>query len=813
MDTLMQDLRYGVRQLIKNPGFTAISVITLALGIAINATMFSLVSAILLRRPPGRDPDRIAVVTGINPASGFQADNSALSVPDFLGWRGANHVFSDMAAADEYSTASLTEKQQSEAVPAAAVSANYFNVLGVTAQLGRTFSAGEDQSGQDRVVILSHELWARRFGSDESIIGHTIRLNRENYTVIGVMPASFRLLGYLPQLWTPLAITPDDQSAAARRSRSVYLFARMKPGVTIEQARAEFATLAHQAEKDFPDAEKGWGAMVRTLPDFLVYSFGIRSALAIIMTTVGFVLLIACANVSGLLLARAVGRRKELAIRFSLGAKRLRIIRQLLTEGLLIALSGGCLGLLLAARGIEFTRSRLVFNDAIAAIGLKLDSNVVLFCTALSVACALLCALAPAMKSSRADITISLKDESRSASAGRSHARLRTVLVTGEIALALFLLVGTGLLFVSVFRLEHQYLGFQSDHLLTARITLDEARYKDAEHRQAFVRDLLPRLWQIPGAEAAAITSDLPATGPGSVTIKIQGQPDLPTSQALTALDNVVTPDFFDTSKMSVLRGRSFSEQDNASAPTVVLVNQKFVDRYLNGEDAIGKQIRLEVTGVPSGWSQIIGVVNNVKTYSESATEDPEVYEAFAQRPASSFCLLVRATTDPNSLTSAVRSAVSQMDPDLPLAQLMSMSSVIDLQKGGDTFFTRALASFAVLALVLAAIGIYGLLAYSVSQRTAEIGIRMAMGARSQDVLRMVVRDGMKMTVIGGAIGFLLSLPLPKVFAAIFFDLHVNEPILYLLVPAVIVTVSMLAAYIPARRAARIDPMRALRQE
>jgi putative ABC transport system permease protein len=417
------------------------------------------------------------------------------------------------------------------------------------------------------------------------------------------------------------------------------------------------------------------------------------------------------------------------------------------------------------------------------------------------------------MKSSRADITISLKDESRSASAGRSHARLRTVLVTGEIALALFLLVGTGLLFVSVFRLEHQYLGFQSDHLLTARITLDEARYKDAEHRQAFVRDLLPRLWQIPGAEAAAITSDLPATGPGSVTIKIQGQPDLPTSQALTALDNVVTPDFFDTSKMSVLRGRSFSEQDNASAPTVVLVNQKFVDRYLNGEDAIGKQIRLEVTGVPSGWSQIIGVVNNVKTYSESATEDPEVYEAFAQRPASSFCLLVRATTDPNSLTSAVRSAVSQMDPDLPLAQLMSMSSVIDLQKGGDTFFTRALASFAVLALVLAAIGIYGLLAYSVSQRTAEIGIRMAMGARSQDVLRMVVRDGMKMTVIGGAIGFLLSLPLPKVFAAIFFDLHVNEPILYLLVPAVIVTVSMLAAYIPARRAARIDPMRALRQE
>lgn len=813
MDTLIQDLRYGVRQLTKNPGFTAISVITLALGIAINATMFSMVSAVLLRRPPGRDPDRIAVVTGINPASGFQADNSALSVPNYLAWRAANHVFSDTAAADEYSTASLTEKQQSEAVAAAAVSANYFNVLGVAPQLGRTFSAGEDQSGHDRVVILSHQLWARRFGSDRSIIGRTIRLNRENYTVIGVMQADFRLLGYLPQLWTPLTITPDDQTAAARRSRSLFLFARMKPGIAVEQARAEFATLAHQAEKDFPDSEKGWGATVRTLPDFLIYGFGIRNGLAVIMTTVGFVLLIACANVSGLLLARAVARRKELAIRFSLGAKRLRVIRQLLTEGLIIALSGGCLGLLLAARGIEFTRSRLVFNDASASIGLKLDSNVVLFCTAISVACALLCALAPAMKASRADITISLKDESRSASAGRSHARLRTLLVTGEIALALFLLVGTGLLFVSIFRLEHQYLGFQSDHLLTARITLDEARYKDADRHRAFVRDLLSRLRQIPGAESAAVSSDLPATGPGSVTIKVQGQTDLPSSQALTASDTVVTPDFFETSKISVLRGRSFTEQDNASAPRVVLVNQKFVDRYLNGEDAIGKQIRLEVAGAPSGWSQIIGVVNTVKTYSESATEDPGVYEAFAQRPAASFCFMVRATTDPNGLTSAVRSAVSQMDPDLPLAQLMSMSSVIDLQKGGNSFFTSALASFAVLALVLAAIGIYGLLAYSVSQRTAEIGIRMAMGARTQDILRMVVRDGMKMTAVGGAIGFLLSMPLPKVFAAIFYDLHTNEPMLYLLVPAIIVAVSMLAAYIPARRAAHVDPIEALRQE
>jgi putative ABC transport system permease protein len=813
MDTIVQDLRYGVRQLIRNPGFTMIAVVTLALGIAVNAAMFSLVSSIMLRRPPGRDPDRIAVVTGINPAAGFQADNSTLSVPNYLAWRDTNHVFSEMAAADQFRTASVTEQRQSESVSSAAVSANYFNVLGVKAELGRTFSPGEDQSGQDHVVILSQELWARRFGSDASIIGRTIRLNRENYTVIGVMPASFRLLGFMPQLWTPLVIPPDNQTAAARRSRSLYLFARMKPGVTVEQARAEFATLAHQAEKDFPDAEKGWGATARTLPDFLIYGFGIRSGLAVIMTTVGFVLLIACANVSGLLLARAVARRKELAIRFSLGARRLRVIRQLLTEGLIIALCGGCLGLLLAARGIEFIRTRLSFNDAFNAVGLKLDSNVVLFCTAISILCALLCALAPAMKSSRADITASLKDESRSASAGRSHARLRTVLVTGEIALALFLLIGTGLLFVSIFHLEHQYLGFQSDHLLTARITLDEARYKDADHRQAFARDLLLHLRQIPGAETAAVTSDLPASAPGSISVKIQGQPELPSSQALTALDSVVTADFFRTAQMSVLRGRAFTEQDDAKAPAVVMVNQKFVDRYLHGEDAIGKQVHLEVSGAPSGWSQIIGVANNVKTYSESATEDPGVYESFAQRPVASFSLMVRATTDPNGLMSAARAAVSQIDPELPVAQLMSMASVIDLQKGGDLFFTRALASFGFLALVLAAIGIYGLLAYSVGQRTAEIGIRMAMGARNQDILRMVARDGMKMTIIGGSIGLLLSLPLPRVFSAIFFDLHVNEPRLYFVVPVIILAVAMLATYIPARRAARVDPMRALRQE
>jgi predicted permease len=813
MDSVMQDLRYGVRQLLKNPGFTAIAVVTLALGIGVNATMFSMVSAILLRRPPSREPDHVAVVTTIDPAAGFQADNSTVSVPNYLAWRDANHVFSEMAAADEFRTVSLNAQREPEAIRAAAVSANYFNVLGVTAQLGRTFSVGEDQSGQDHVVIVSHELWERRFGSDPLLIGRTIRLNRENYMVIGVMSADFRLMGFLPELWTPLVVTRADQTAAARKERSLYLFARLKPGVTIEQARVEFATLAHRAAESFPDAEKGWGATVRTLPDFLIYGFGIRSGLAVIMTAVVFVLMIACANVSGLLLARAASRRKELAIRSSLGAGRLRIVRQLLTEGLVIALGGGALGLLLAYRGIDFIRATMSINDAFTALQLRLDSNVVIFCVGISVACALLCALAPALKVSHGDVSDALKDQSRTTSAGRSHTRLRTVFVTGEIALALFLLVGTGLLFAAIFRLHHQNLGFQPAHMLTAGITLDEARYKDDSHRETFVRDLLPRLRQIPGAESVAVTSDLPSSGQGTVTVRIQGQPDLPTSQVLTTAYSVVTPDFFRAAGMSVLRGRSLSELDDMSAPRVVLVNQKFVDRYLQGEEAIGKQIRLEVSGEPAGWSQIVGVVNNVKTYPETATEDPAVYESFLQRPVASFAVIVRTMTDSNNLISAVRNTVAQADPDLPLARLMSMSAIIGQQNQPDSFFTQALAGFAFLALMLAAIGIYGLIAYSVGQRTHEIGIRMALGARSQDVLRMVIREGMKIAVIGGIIGFALSLPLPKLFESIFFDLHVRGTRLYFFVPLVILIVAVVATYIPAHRAARVEPMTALRQE
>jgi predicted permease len=812
MDTVRKDLQLAVRMLAKNPGFAATAVLTLALGIAVNATMFSMVSAFLLRRPPGRDPERVAVVSSIDPTRSFHADTAAVSVPNYLAWRADDHVFSDMAAADEYRTVSLTTQRQSEVLRSAAVSPNYFTVLGVTPQVGRTFAADEDQPGRDHVVILSHEVWERRFGSDPSVLNRPIRLNREDYTVVGVMPQNFHLLSFIPEIWTPLVLM-SDQTAAARLDRSLLLFARFKPGATLEQARAEMSTLARRAEQSFPDTEKGWGAAVRTLPDYMIYDFGIRKGLAVVMATVGFVLMIACANVAGLLLARAAQRQKELAIRRALGAGRLRIIRQLLTEGMLIASLGGGAGLLLANGGVRYLRANMNFNETISAVELRMDANVMIFVTVISLACAVLCALAPALNASRIDITTNLKDESRGVSSSRSHSRLRSVMVTGEIALSLFLLVGTGLLIRGLFLIEHQYLGFRPDHLLTANLTLDEARYKDTVRQQAFVRDLISRLQHVPGTEAAAVTSDLPATMPGTLTLRIKGQPEPSTNERPSACDFVATPDFFRTAGIPLLRGRTFTETDDASAPRVLLVNREFVHRYLHDQEAIGKQVQLDVSGDQPGWSEIIGVVADVKSFSEETRDDPEVYEPYLQRPVQSFSIMMRATSDPDSLAAALRDTVAQMDVELPLAHVMSMSTVIDLQKGGNPLFVQLLSTFAVLALVLAAIGIYGLIAYSVGQRTHEIGIRMALGAKSEDVLRMVLREGMKMTVIGGASGLLMALPLPSVFGAMFSDLRNREPWLYVLALMAIVAVAILASYIPAHRAARTDPMSALHQE
>jgi len=813
MLTIWQDLRYAFRMLAKKPGFTVVAVFTLALGIAINSTMFSMVSAYLLRRPPGHDPERIVVVSALNPAAVFQPDAYPVSAPNYLAWRDANHVFTQMAASDDYRTVGLTVQGQSEALNAAAVSPNYFTLLGVSPALGRTFLDGEDQPGRDHVVVLSHQLWVRRFGSDPDIVGRTVRLNRENYVVAGVMPANFALLGRTQQLWIPLVLSAADQTASARKDRSLRLMGRLKTGATLEEARAEFQSLERRAEENFPETERGWGIAVRTLPDFLIYDFGIRAALTITMTVVGFVLLIACGNVAGLLLARAAGRQKELAVRISLGATRLHIVRQLLMEGLLIALLGGAVGVLLATWGVNAVRTGMTFNEAVSAVPISLDRNVIFFAFGISLLSALLCGLAPALKASRTDVNTTLKDDSRTASAGQAHTRLRTLVITGEIAVAFFLVIGTGLLIHALFVIEHEDPGFREDHLLTARVTLDSGQYKDAPAQARFVRQAISQIQNIPGVENVAATSDLPATGPDTAPFHVKGQPEPPSGQPLTTLDVVASVDYFQAAGIPLLRGRTFTATDDSNSPKVVVVSREFVHRHLNDQDPLGMQLRLDVNAGTAEWAQIVGVVGDVKTYSEVSRYDPTVYEAFLQRPVGSFDLMVRTTGDPNSFGSELRRAVAQVDQELPLKQVTSMSAVIEQQKGGDVLFSRMLGVFAALALVLASIGVYGLIAYSVAYRTHEIGIRMALGARSSDVLRIILWQGLKMTLIGGAIGLLLALPLPKLFESIFFDLHLYEPRLYFIVPAAILLVAMLATYIPARRATRVDPMVALRYE
>ena len=815
VESLWADMKYALRQLRKSPGFTMTAVVTLALGIAVNATMFSMVSAFLMPRMAGQDGEHVAVLSSVNPTAQFLPDTNLVSAPNYLAWRAQTRVFREMAAEDPYRTASLAGpgETQAESVEYGAVSLNYFSVLGAVPQQGRTFEAGEDLPGRNHVAILSHGLWERRFHGDPAVIGRTVRLNREDTTIVGVMDPEFRMMGFTDQLWTPLTLSAADEQPAARRNRNLVLFARLQPGVTLGQVRAEMHRLAEQAVQDDPDLEKGWGAAARMLPDYLVYSFGIRNALAVMMTVVGFVLLISCANVAGLLLTRAVGRQKELAVRMSLGASRVRLVRQLLTEGLVLALAGGAAGLLLSSAGIRFVQANLKFNDAISAVPVRLDRNVLMFAVAISLVSALLSSLAPALKASRTNMNSDLKSEGRSMTGGRSQGRLRSVLVSGEIALAMALLIGSTLLIRGVYLLEHQKLGIRQDHLLTAGVVLDAARYGDAAKQLEFARGILPKLEAIPGVTSSAIASSLPATGADPVPVRIRGIVERASGEQRTAQVVVITPDYLQAAGVTLLRGRGLTDEDDAHAPRVALVNQQFVEQYLGGKDAVGRQVQVDTGDGPPVWEPIVGVVSDVKAFSDGAGVDPEVYQAFGQRPVGTLWLMLRTNVDPGSLTPALRQAVTQMDTELPLLRVLTMEKVIDDQRYGDDFFEQLLATFSLLALLLAAIGIYGLIAYSVGQRNQEIGIRLALGARGSDIARMILRQGLWVAGIGAAIGLALGLPMPRVFDAMFAGYQFGSAAVYPAVAGAMLLVVVCATWLPARRAARVDPVRALRSE
>jgi predicted permease len=823
LDRLAQDGRYGMRQLRRNPGFTVVAVVTLALGIAANTTIFSVVNGWMLRPPNIKNPARVVRILCTNPAKGFSWgwgwDRIPVSAPDFIAWREQSHAFEDMAAS-QGGDFTLTGKDEPERLTGMRASASYFDVLGVSAALGRTFLPGEDQPGHDQVIILSDGLWQRRFGSNPRVVGEIVRLNGESYTVVGVMPSSYRLGVYgPPQLWTPLIFGPESMLPAAREDRSLGVTARLKSGVSVETAKAEMAALAQRSEQTYPATSKGWGATAMTIQHFIAdeFSVGMRLQMGVVI----FVLLIACANIASLQLSRAAARQREFAVRAALGASRFRLVRQLLVESLLIGLAGGGLGLLLAWWGVDLFRSGLAGVDSVgsAAAEITIDRTVVAYTLGISVFAAILFGLAPALHQTGLDLHSTLKEGGRASSQSKARHRTQSVLVTAEIALALALLIGAGIFVQEFLDKVHARFGIDPNQVLTANISLSSTRYKDPSKQAGFFQEAIQRLEALPGVISAGATMRLAPSLEDEyvVTISIEGQPASTRTERARTHYFATSPDYLRTLRIPLIRGRNFLPSDSAQAPPVALVNQAFVRRYFPNEQPLGKHVRLDTSASDRpDWSEIVGIVGNVKNWLEERRELPQVYEPYPQRPSSVMTLAVRTRSDPAAFAPMLRRAVWGMDKDQPITAVQTMNHVIADSSAGGRMMNILMGTFAGLGLALAAVGVFGVTSYTVAQRTHEIGIRMALGAQKSDVLRMVVKKGMVLGAFGIGIGLALAVPLVWLKLGL-----VNDELLpfdqrgpvFLAAVFLIWLAALLGSYIPARRATKVDPMVALRCE
>jgi len=802
-----QDLRYGFRTLLKNPGFTAIAVIALALGIGANSAIFSVVNTVLLRPLPYQDSDRLVMVWEDATMHGYPRDTPAAA--NFVDWRTQNHVFEDMGAVADLS-ANLTGVGDPERIEAARANASVFSVLGLAPRLGRAFSPEEDQDGANKVVILSSRLWQRRFSADPSIVGKQITLNGQSHTVVGVMPPQFQFPSQDVELWVPMAFTA--QQAANRGSHYLQVVARLKPGVTVQQAQAEMSTIATRLQQQYPKQNTDLGAVVVPLHEHVVGD--IRPALLILLGAVGLVLLIACANVANLLLARAAVRQKEIAVRVAFGASRWRLVRQFLTESVLLSAIGGVVGLLLSIVGIALL-TKFIPPNISQVKAITLDARVLGFTLLISLLTGVIFGLVPALQASMFNPNETLKEGGRDSTAGSRGNRIRGFLVIAEVAVSLVLLIGAGLLINSFLRLRSVDPGFKSENLLTMKVVLSPLKYPDLARRSAFYTNLIQRVEALPGVKSAAVTTNLPLYRQGNSTgIEIEGRPLPPPGQEIIIATRVVSPHYLTTMGIPLLKGRQFGPEETEKMPGAVIISESMARRYWPGEDALGKRLTPGRNAGPDDWFQIIGVAKDVRQFELNAEPKPQMYLPYVQ--ADFFAprdLVVKTDVDPIGLAATVRRAVWEIDKDQPVSDIRTMDEIAAESVARQRFSMLLLTIFASVALVLAAVGIYGVMSYSVTQRRSEIGIRMALGAQKSDVLKLTVGQGLKLVLVGVAFGVAGSFALTRLMTSLLFGVGATDPGTFIVISVVLVSVALLANYIPARRATKVDPLAALRYE
>jgi putative ABC transport system permease protein len=801
MDTLLRDIRYGFRSLWKRPGFTLVALIALALGIGANTAIFSLVNAVLVQPLPFSDPDRLVWAWGR-----FRQGTERASVApgDFVDYRNQNTSFEQFAAFFSIQfPINLTGSGEPERLNSAGVTGNYFQAMGVNAALGRTFVLENEKAGNDQVAVLSHKLWQSRFGGDPNIVNKTIVLDGKSCLVLGVMPNQFNF----PQgteIWVPMNF---DSSPGMKQRKAHFLrpVGRLKPGVTLAQAQADTDGIAARLEEQFPDTNNGCSIKLVSLRDQLVGNT--RPTLFILLGAVGFVLLIACANVANLLLVRAAARQKEIALRTALGASRIRIIRQMITESVLLALMGGALGTVLALWGVDLLVA--VSGDNLPPTAqVRIDATVLGFTLGVSLLTGVLFGLAPALRTMRVNLTNSLKEGGRSVGEGVQRNLTRSILIVAESAVAVVLLIGAGLLIRSLIKLQNTSPGFESKNVLTMRLDLPEIKYPSAEKTGGFFKQLETRINGLPGVEGTGMITELPLSGqPNDIPFLVDGRPR--ESQNFGADFRFVNANYFQTMRIPLLRGRNFTEMEVSKSSKVIIISDLLAKEAFPNEDPLGR--RLLVANGDFGSFEIVGVVGDIRHRELESEPLPAMYMPSFERTWMN--IVIRSQGDPGYLAAAVRKEVKAIDPDQPVAAVKPMDDWLAVSTSSHRYRTLLLALFALIALVLASTGIYGVMSYSVTQRTHEIGVRMALGARRVDVLKLVVRQGMFLVVIGLVLGILGAIALTRVMSSVLYEITPKDPVTFVVVALFLPVVALVACYIPARRATKVDPLVALRYE